>query len=96
MKKDARMGLRVSAELGQKFEGHAARLNQSASNLLVMLMEALVRAMDDNKQVVMPLQLKTPADFNAAAMIHNAHNGEGHQVIRVAERSATYHAKKKA
>ena len=95
MKKTGRRELRVDPDLDARFEAHSVRLNQSASNLLVMLMDALCRAMDRDGFVVMPLQLKTPADC-AAPTIHNAHNGEGHQMIRVAERSATYHASKKS
>jgi hypothetical protein len=80
MKRDARMGLRVTAEMASKFEVHAARLNQSASNLLVMLMESLVAAMEKDGLVVMPLQLKTPADCAPSApAIHMEHNGVGHQ-----------------
>jgi len=86
--------LRVDPDLDAKFEGYATRLNQSASNLLVMLMDALIRAMDQHGQVIMPLQIKTPADC-APAAVHTEHNGVGHQMLRVAESGSVYHHKRK-
>jgi hypothetical protein len=93
MKKTGRRELRVDPDLDARFEVHSGRLNQSASNLLVMLMDALCRAMDRDGCVVMPLQLKTPAECGTMTMGRNV---ESHQAIRVAERSDTYHARKKS
>ena len=68
------MGLRVSEDIASKFEKHAASLNQSSSNLLVMLMEALTRAMDKEGHVMMPIIVMTPSDYIKIRLVSDSEN----------------------
>jgi hypothetical protein len=57
------MELRIDPELDAKFKNCASSLNQSASNLIFMLMDSLVRSMERDGHVVIPIEIKTLSDF---------------------------------
>jgi hypothetical protein len=96
-KKSFNLNFRIAPELDREFKNNAAKVGQTESNMIVLLMEAFNTTMSNEGHVIMPIQIKTPSDcVSVQPAIHTEHNGEGHQMIRVAESTARYHTSKKS